>query len=481
MKRRDLIMIVMSGVLVAIAVDSAFADGVAKVEESVFFRSLGGRAPDESTVPVRLDEKPRWRTAIDAGHSTPVIVGDRIFLTTFSGEQQTLSTVALDRITGQRVWSANAPVARIEEVHRVSNPASATVAVRGNRIFVFFGSYGLLCYDWDGQLIWSRSLGPFQDEFGASSSPILSGDLLFLNEDHDTNNALFAFDQASGQPVWQVPRNEFTRSYATPILATVDGEQQVIVAGALTVTGYEAATGQRRWWIHGLARIVNPTPIVHGDRLFLATWSPGGDVGERIAMHDWATAAEQFDENQDGQIRRDELIPGPVLTRFFRIDIDQDGGLDQLEWEKHADVFQRAQNSVMAVKLGGRGDLSSSNVLWTYQKGVPYVSSPLYHDGVLFLVKDGGILTTLNAETGEVMKQGRLKGRGSYYASPYFADGKVYLASEMGVVTVVRAAGDWEILAHHDFEEPIYGSPTVNDDNLFIRTASALYCFAVAE
>jgi outer membrane protein assembly factor BamB len=399
-------------------------------------------------------------------------------VTTYDAGAQELATIALDRQTGQLRWYQVAPAAQIEQVHRVGNPAAATPACDGERVYVFFGSYGLLCYDLKGSLVWSRPLGPFQDEFGAASSPILVDDLLILNEDHDTDNYLYAFEAKTGESRWQVPRNEFTRSYSTPIVFEHDGRKQIVVAGALTLTGYDIGSGERLWWRHGLARIVNTTPTVHNGKLIVATWSPGGDVGERITMEDWDAARRTYDTNEDGLIREDELSPGPVLTRFFRIDINQDGGLDRSEWEKQAHLFDRAENSTLALRVDKHGELGEDSIVWKYSKGVPYVASPVCAEDVVYVVKDGGIFSSLDAETGDVLKKGRLKGRGSYYSSPVVADGKIYVASEQGVISVLSADGEWQILAFHDFGESIYATPMVADGRLFVRTDAALYCFA---
>lgn len=446
----------------------------------VHFRSDGGRTNGALDLPTDLDPAVSqvWHCPLPSGHSTPCLYGDRLFVTTYDAEAEQLATVAIDKNSGQILWRQVAPRREIETYHRVGSPAAATPACDGQRVYVFFGSYGLLTYDLDGNPGWARSLGPFQDEFGSSSSPVLFDDLLILNEDHDRGSTLFAFDKRTGETVWKAARDEFTRSYSTPIIVTVDGHPQIIVAGALTVTGYDPRDGSRLWWMHGLARIVNTTPALHENALFLATWSPGGDSGERIEMEDWDLAVQQYDVNHDAKIRRDELSEGPVLTRFFRIDLDQDGGIDQQEWQKHADVFQRAKNSVRAVRLGRSGELATNDIAWEFSKGIPYVASPVYDDGVLYMVKDGGILTSLDARSGTVIKQGRLRGRGNYYASPQVADEKIYLASERGTVTVVSADGDWRILGSHDFAESIYATPVAQGDRLYLRTSEALYCLS---
>ena len=194
-------------------------------------------------------------------------------------------------------------------------------------------------------------------------------------------------------------------------------------------------------------------------------------------MPPFASALNQYDKNGDGKIAKTELSEGAVLTRFFRIDLDQNEQLDEAEWNKHMQVFEAAQNVAMAVEPGGSGDVTDTHVKWIFRRGLPVVPSPLVYRGVVYMVKDGGIVSSLDAKTGQVLKQGRSRGRGNYYASPVAGDGKVYLASERGVVTVLSAAGKWEILSTHDLGERIMATPVIVKDRIYLRTESALYCF----
>jgi outer membrane protein assembly factor BamB len=150
-----------------------------------------------------------------------------------------LSTVALDRATGEVRWTRRAPAESIEPFHPVGSPAASTPAWDGQRLVVFFGSYGLLCYDRDGKLLWSKPMGPFQNEYGASSSPILVGDKVILNQDHDIDSFLLAVERKTGRTVWKSARVGSTRSYSTPVLWHHDGETQILVAGALNLTAYD--------------------------------------------------------------------------------------------------------------------------------------------------------------------------------------------------------------------------------------------------
>ncbi len=457
-----------------------FFSGIAAADGPVYFRHHHGVPADDShPLPAEIDSKEGylWRCALPSGHSTPCVSGDRIFLTTYDADEKKLSTVGIDRQSGEILWQRVAPADTIEDFHVVGSPAASSPAADGKRVYSFFGSYGLLCYDREGEPLWKRPLGPFQDEFGASSSPILVDDKVILNEDHDVDSFLIAVNQHDGDIAWKVPRPDFTRSYSTPIVIDVDGKKQLVVAGSLRLTAYEPARGRELWRLHGLSRIVDTTPVWAGGLLYLATWTPGGDVNDRIAMEPFAEALKSYDKNANGLIDKAELPEGNVLARFFRIDLNQDQSLDNAEWDRHARVFRLAQNVAMAIRPDGSGDITETSVKWQVRRGLPVCPSPVVYNGVLYMIKNGGIFTAVDAESGQRRKRGRLPGRGNYYASLAAGDGKIYAASEGGVLSVIRAGNDWDVLSKHDFGERIMATPVIVDGKIYLRTESALYCF----
>ena len=237
-------------------------------------------------------------------------------------------------------------------------------------------------------------MGPFEDDFGAASSPVLAGDKVILNEDHDSGSFLIAVDKLTGKTVWETPRPGHTRSYSTPVVWKSEGREIALVAGALQLAAYDVHSGERIWWINGLARIVNPTPVLGRDRVFVASWSPGGDTNSRISMEAWSTANRRWDKDGDKILAGKELPEGDVKGRLSIIDLDLDGGISQFEWEKYARVFKLARNSILAIRLGGQGDLTGTNVLWSSLRGVPYVTSPVLYRRVVYMVKKGGIVTS---------------------------------------------------------------------------------------
>ncbi|MDP7274486.1 MAG: PQQ-binding-like beta-propeller repeat protein [Planctomycetaceae bacterium] len=469
--KRTMITLVLFGMLAGI---SAAADGPS------YFRKDQGAVGDGFALPEQFDAKEQlvWRQAVSPGISTPCVHDDLVVLTTWDKARKELATVALDRATGKQRWKKSVSVQRIEATHSAGSPAVSTPACDGKRFYVFFGSVGLFCYDLQGREVWKKEMGPFQDQFGASSSPVLVDKLVVLSEDHDVKSHLIAIDRSNGKTVWKTSRERQTRSYSTPVVWKSSKERVLVVAGALRLTAYDIKTGRPLWWVNGLSRIVDTTPVIAGDRMFMASWTPGGDQTERIAMEAFPEALAKLDKNKNGAIAKTELPKGsPVAARFFRIDLNQDGELGPLEWKKHANVFASAQNVAMSLRPGGRGDVTKTHVDWLFREGLPVVPSPTVYHGVMYMVKNSGILTSLDAATGKRTRRGRIPGRGNYYASLVAGDGKIYACNEAGVMSIIKAGKQWTVIGQHDFGERIQATPVVRGGRMFIRTGNAVYCF----
>ena len=442
----------------------------------IYFRSDYGCVDTGGNLPKNFDAL-IWKVPLAAGHSTPIVCDGRIFLTTYDSGSNEMATVALDEKSGRRLWKQVAPASRTESVHRVGSPAAATPACDGERVYVFFGSYGLICYSVTGKKVWEYLLGPFQDEFGAASSPVLVDGKLILAQDHDVDSFVMALEAATGKLLWRTARPDAVRSYSTPAIWNRDGRKEILVAGALQLISYDPDSGKKLWWKDGLARIVIPAPVPLGELVYMASWAPGADGAQRLSLDAWAIAIGKWDANKDGLLARAEVNNAEVLDRFFRMDLDQSGTLNHAEWDRHAEFFKRAQNAIYALKPSGPGELSDGDVIWKYNRGVPYVATPLVRRGSVWMVKDGGIVTRLDYQTGKVLWEERLPGIGNYYASPIGGDRQIYFASEAGVVSIVSAINDWEVLSSRDFREKIYATPTMSNGRLLIRTEKALYSF----
>lgn len=416
-----------------------------------------------------------WKVPLPPGHSSPVVVGDRVYVT--ATRDRSVLTIALDRHTGRTLWERSYPFRHPEKHHQIGNNAQPSPAADAECVVSFFGTTGLYCHDSDGRLLWQIPLGPFKNEYGAGSSPIIVGDRVILNQDHDTASFLVMLEKKTGHEVWKADRSEFPRNYATPVIWEVNGKKQIVVSGTLRAVGYDFDTGKEIWTVRGLARIVNMTPVVGPDNvLYVPAWTPGGDPTDRIEAPAWQEMLAR-DANKNGTLEEDELPPGPLKQRFALIDRDKDGHITREEWENMRRIFAEAQNVMVAVKPGGTGDVTQTHVLWAQKKQLPYVPSPVLVNGHVFMVKDGGIVSGLDAKTGQPTKVERVFGVGGYYASPVSGDGKIYLVSQRGDVSVITAEPQWKELSHDKLGEEVFATPALAHGCVFVRTAGHLCCF----
>ncbi|HEY7422686.1 MAG TPA: PQQ-binding-like beta-propeller repeat protein [Gemmataceae bacterium] len=444
--------------------------------------NCSGHAAGGERLPDRIgpNRNVLWKTDLPPGHSSPVVVSDRIYLTAVRDKK--LLTVALDRKDGRVLWEVEAPARKLETVHGIGSHAQPSPAADNERVVSFFGSCGLFCYDRGGKLLWHRPLGPFKNDFGAGSSPILVGDRVILCQDHDQDSFLMALDKRTGATVWKTDRAEFLRGYCTPVVWDAGGRKQIVVAGTLRVAGYDLDSGKEVWTVRGIARTICMTPVIGEDgRLYVAGWSAGGDAGAPIVPEPFDRVIKRLDKNSNGKLENTELTSGPIAERFTQVDVDKDGSITRQEYERFRGLFREGRNVVLAVRPGGKGDVTASHVAWRNTRQVPFCASPLYLDGLVYTLKDGGFLSCLDAKDGELVKRDRIPGQGNYYSSPVAGDGKIYLANERGRLTVVRAGRDWCVLSTSDFEEDIYATPALADGRIYVRTAGHLYCFGILE
>jgi outer membrane protein assembly factor BamB len=447
------------------------------------FRGPGGSstAPAGSRLPVEIapDRNVVWKVPLPPGHSSPAVAGGRIFLTADRGGK--LLTLALDAATGKTLWEAEAPSGQAENIHKIGSRAQPSPAAdpEGKVVVSFFGSSGLTAFEAaTGKVLWRRAYGPFKNDFGAASSPVIAGGRVLLAQDHDIDSFLEAVDLSTGKTVWKADRKDFPRSFSTPVV----WGGQVVLAGCVRAVGYDLATGAEVWTVRGLSRNVATTPVVGADGdLYLSAWSPGGEPGTRIEAPPTDAFFEQYDKENRGYITREAFPEGDLKKRFSQIDRDKDGKVTREEYEFQQRLFAAAGAILTRIRPGGKGDITATHLVWKADKFLPYVPSPVVFGGVVFTVKNGGVATSRSAADGSVLKSGRLTTGGDYYASPVVADGKLYLSNQTGQVTVLSAEGEWKELFRADFGEDIFATPAVVGDRLFLRTAGHLYCFAAGD
>ena len=417
-----------------------------------------------------------WKTSLPPGHSSPVIVGSRIFLTAWEGEK--LFTFALDSATGRILWRREAPRDRKQKLHEKNSPASPSAASDGSNVYVFFTDFGLLSYGPDGGERWRHPLPTFNNPFGQGASPVLTGDTLLLSCDQETGSYFLAVHKDTGKTKWRVERPDYTRGFSTPVLwKPANGPLQALLAGSYRLTAYEVETGKEAWFVRGLTWQLKPTPVLDGDRIYVLGWAGEADPGQQEQIPSFEESLAKLDKDKDGKLSQEE-IGNPKLTKQWgELDLDSDGLMGARDWAMYQSK-RAVVNGINAYKLGGAGDMTDRNHLWRYSRSLPNATSPLLYEGVLYMIKDGGILTSLDPASGNVLKQARLSAApGGYYSSPIGAGGRIYTLSEEGKLSVIRAGGEWEPLATHDFDESCHATPAIADGRIYVRTQSALYCF----
>ena len=405
-----------------------------------------GIAPD-TTLPVTWNgtENVAWKARIGGlGVSTPIVSGDRVFVTSQIGagvrrpgnhprlvqgadaaaageralgtnraadpaDKTTFVIEAFNRADGKRLWQraidAEGPLPAVHEKHNLASPSPAT---DGRLVFAWFGTGQLAALDFSGKIVWQRHLGkeisPFEINWGHTSSPLVHGDLLILLCDHAPASYLLALDKASGKERWKVDRGKGRASYSTPFVVQTAAGAEIVVNSSERVDGY-SATGEHLWHVGDANRFPIPVPVVH-----------------------------------DGVI---------YMSRGYR------------------------SGPFFALRAGGRGDLSATHVKWQVPTGAPYVSSLLYYDGRVYMANDVGVLTAVDAASGERIWQERVDG--VFSASPVAGAGHVYFPSEGGVTMVVKAGAKPEIVSRNDIGERIIASPAIASGRLFLRTDDHLF------
>ncbi len=368
----------------------------------------------------------RWKATIPgSGLSSPVVWGDRIFLTTAvptaaaTGPargrlvEHRFVVLCYDRKTGAQIWERSARVATPHESHHSTYGSFASNApvTDGRHVYAFFGSRGLYAYTLDGRLAWQKDFGPLTMfmTFGEGAWTWLEGDTLLVVVDHEGDSFLVALDALTGRERWRTPRAGNT-NWSGPYVTVVNGRKQVVVSAVSGVVGYDLVTGQRIWWARGLGRNTIPQPVA-----------------------------------ADGMVYAMSGFRNPNL---------------------------------MAIGLGREGDLTATDAIaWQQQRGISYTASPVLHDGILYVLTDSGMLSAFDAKTGKPhYHQRRLPKPYAFKASPVGANGRLYLASEHDDVIVVRMGPTFEVLATNTLEgQTFIATPAIVDGEIYLRGQNTLF------
>ena len=380
----------------------------------------GDGVSDATNVPIHWSatDNVKWKTPIPGnGWSSPVLAGDRVYLTTATGEEErgsvSLRAVCVNATNGRVEWNVEVirPDRRAaEQVHTKNSLASPTPVIEGDRIYVHFGHMGTAALDLQGNVLWRQQEVTYRPMHGNGGSPALVNDLVVFNCDAANDPFVVALDKNTGKVRWRRPRNTAagqTFSFSTPLVIDVGGQQQIISAGSGFVGAYDPQNGREIWRVgYDEGYSVVPRPVFAHGLLFVAT--------------------------------------GYNRPRLLAIDPD-----------------------------GARGDATRDHVVWTHDRRVPLTPSVLVAGNELYFISDDGVASCLDARTGRVHWTERLPG--GYSASPVFADGRVYFLNEEGVAYVVQADTEFELLAANDVKQRSLATPAVADGAFYLRTDPDLW------
>lgn len=367
------------------------------------------------------EENVAWKLAMPSwSGSTPIIWRDRIFLNVADGNDLYLWCV--DKTKGTLLWRKQLGSGNVKL--RKQNMSSPSPVTDGESVYVLTGTGLLKGFDFSGKELWARDIqkdyGEFGLNWGYASSPLLFEDSLYVQVLHgmktDDPSYLLRIDRRSGKTIWRVERptkaeRESPDSYATPALLRQGKQTEIVISGGDCVTGHDPATGKELWRANGL--------------------NPDNDP---------------FHRTVGSPVIFDDIIYAPSKVR-----------------------------PLLALRAGGRGDISSTHLLWSTPNG-PDVPSPVTDGKYFYIVNDRGIMWCLDARSGaEIYGQQRIK-PGTYSGSPVLADGKIYVTNEDGLTTIIKAGPKFEVLAENALNDYCLSSPAISDGQIFIRTAQHLFC-----
>jgi outer membrane protein assembly factor BamB len=414
-----------------------------------------------------------WKTSVPFGQSSPIVVGNRVFLTASAGDR--LLTICIDARNGRELWRREIRSQHPQKTYKANDPASPTPTADDSGVFVFFPEFGLIAYTVEGRERWRYALGPFKNFYGMATSPIVAGDLVVLVYDQQAGSFVIALDRATGVKRWKTERTGETIGWATPMVFRPGNRPaELIVLGSTSLNSYYLATGERRWWRPIATAGGLGTPLARGTGILVSTLG-----SNEPGMPPFDSVLTKYDKDKDGRLSLEEFRGDPDLGEHFGwLDDNHDGFIDRKEWDLARGLGVGEYGAVAFQPGDAQGQLGDGAVRWRFEKNLPFIPAPLIYQDVYYMVKTGGIITSLDPETGKLLKQGRARDAlGEYYASPVAADGKLFLASEEGKVSVLKAGGEWEVLSVNDLGEEIHATPALNAGRIYVRTRSSLYCF----
>lgn len=425
------------------------------------------------------DNKVAWRVKLGDGIGSPVVMKGRVFTTAMVGEQK-VAVFGLDAASGRQLWRTEFATGALPRITPPNSHASSTPVADNERVYVYFSTIGIVAFDAvTGAEVWRYAMPKpaYLMDWGAASSPIVHQGMVIFCQDDDLTPFLVAIDAKTGNERWKTPRKDMLAGYALPVICEANGRTDLVIAGSGKLKGYDPATGRELWTCNTLLRTIMTSPVVHDGVIYIAVQSYGDAT--RTLKH---ALLEWLDTNQDGILSREET-PKEFHERFDISDKNKDSiiGPEEIDTAfQSPDNMAAGGNIIQAIKGGGTGDVTKTHVLWNLDHKSPSnLSSPLFYNNRLYLVKSGGMSSCYDARDGKVLwERSRMGNFGDYYASPIAADGKIFIAAKNGFIVVLEDGPDLKVLGKNDIGEEIIATPAIADGRLFIRTRENMICVA---
>ncbi len=450
-----------------------------------------GVAAGEMDLPDRLDPESNvaWKTAVPPGHSSPIVVGDALYLTAY--EPGKLLVLSLNLQSGQERWRREFPVDAFEKTYE-HGPASSTPASDGQRVFAAFGSLGLIALDRNGKELWRHERSAVRNTFGSASSPVvIDGKLIAIWSDQQQSH-IQALDPASGRVIWEQQREGPASSWSTPARWQSGEQAALLIYEPFHLRCLSLESGEQLWAVPGLADEPITVPQFAGGLILTTSYNLAVNK-EAIGLPAFEALLKQCDANDDGQISAEESRANTsVLSRpdadgegdhplriFFRmLDADKDGQIAADEYLRLREWTDSMKHANGFIALRPSDVESAPELAWQTETGVPECPTPVLWQDRLYAVRNGGVLTCLDAKTGKELSRGRAAPGGPYYASPVAGDGKIYLASARGIVTVLQAEAEPTAIHRADLGEPVWATPALVPGAVIVRSEGHVWCFA---
>ncbi len=398
---------------------------LANGEEWGRFRGPTGQGVStETNLPIAWSSSDNiaWKTPIPGeGWSSPIVWGDRVFVTTTTEEGKSCHVICVDRKSGVILWDQEVFQQEIRPKRKDNSYATPTPVTDGEYVFAVFGSGGIAGLTVDGTLKWKNQEVSFFSKHGLSASPILHGDSLIMPFDGSSDGeddllgfkkgwdgaTILCFEKTSGKVKWQAKRGLSRLAHVTPMIIDVNGASQLVSAAGDVVQGHRIENGELVWTIRSQGEGVTPS-IVKGK--------------------DYVYTCSGFEKP-----------------------------------------------TIRAVRLGGSGDVTQTHIAWEQTEGVPSIASLLYIEPYLYSVTDAGVLSCFEASTGRAVWKKRVQGK--HTSSPIYADGRIYLLSELeGESILIQPGPEYKELGRNRLDEVCKGTMAISRGNLFIRSANHLFC-----